>query len=100
MTTSRQTKGYINGVLASVSYGTNPLFALPLYACGIGASSVLFFRYFIATLIYYFWLKFVKKISLKINIFQTNSLFGVLGNLSDWYRNILHKILGTCRKSL
>ena len=42
MTTSRQTKGYINGVLASVSYGTNPLFALPLYACGIGASSVLF----------------------------------------------------------
>lgn len=40
------------------------------------------------------------KISLKINIFQTNSLFGVLGNLSDWYRNILHKILGTCRKSL
>ena len=67
MTTSRQTKGYINGVLASVSYGTNPLFALPLYACGIGASSVLFFRYFIATLIYYFWLKFVKKISLKIN---------------------------------
>ncbi len=78
MTTSRQTKGYINGVLASVSYGTNPLFALPLYACGIGASSVLFFRYFIATLIYYFWLKFVKKISLKINKNEVITLF-ILG---------------------
>ena len=78
MTTSRQTKGYINGVLASVSYGTNPLFALPLYACDIGASSVLFFRYFIATLIYYFWLKFVKKISLKINKNEAITLF-ILG---------------------
>ena len=78
MTTSRQTKGYINGVLASVSYGTNPLFALPLYACGIVASSVLFFRYFIATLIYYFWLKFVKKISLRINKNEAITLF-ILG---------------------
>lgn len=78
MTISRQTKGYINGVLASVSYGTNPLFGLPLYAFGIGVSSVLFFRYFIATLIYYFWLKFVKKISLKINKDEALALF-ILG---------------------
>lgn len=55
---NRQTKGFINGIIASVSYGTNPLFALPLYTAGIGTNSVLFYRYFFATIIYFLWLKF------------------------------------------
>lgn len=38
-------KGYALGVLAAATYGTNPLFALPLYATGMDVNSVLFWRY-------------------------------------------------------
>lgn len=41
-------KGYILASVAAATYGTNPLFALPLYADGMSADSVLFFRYLIA----------------------------------------------------
>ncbi|MDE6611470.1 MAG: DMT family transporter [Muribaculaceae bacterium] len=41
-------KGYLLGSLAAATYGTNPLFALPLYADGMDAESVLFFRYLLA----------------------------------------------------
>lgn len=37
--------GYLLGALAGASYGTNPLFALPLLGAGIDAYSVLFMRY-------------------------------------------------------
>ena len=62
----RKFVGVLNGVIASASYGTNPLFALPLYAEGIGVNSVLFYRYAFAVLIYGLWIKLVKKDSLKI----------------------------------
>lgn len=57
------TKGYINGIISAISYGTNPLFALPLYKMGLGVNSVLFYRYFFAVLIYGAWLKIYKKSS-------------------------------------
>lgn len=41
-------KGYSLGVIAAASYGTNPLFALPLLGNGIDAFSVLFLRYLFA----------------------------------------------------
>ena len=41
-------KGYALGALAAASYGTNPLFALPLLSAGIDAYSVLFLRYLFA----------------------------------------------------
>ncbi len=41
-------RGYILGSVAAATYGTNPLFALPLYADGMDAESVLFFRYLLA----------------------------------------------------
>lgn len=41
-------KGYMLGVAAAVSYGTNPLFAVPLYREGMTPDSVLFFRYLLA----------------------------------------------------
>ena len=63
---NNNTKGILNGVIASTSYGMNPLFALPLYAQGIEVNSVLFYRYFFAVIIYFLWLKCVKKISLKV----------------------------------
>ena len=68
-------KGVINGAVAAASYGMNPLFALPLYAGGIGVNSVLFYRYAFAALIYGLWLKFVKKTSLKISL---NEFFPLL----------------------
>lgn len=48
MTLSDKTKGYIIGAVAAASYGTNPLFALPLYGEGMNPDSVLFFRYLLA----------------------------------------------------
>ena len=62
----RKAVGILNGAIAAASYGTNPLFALPLFAAGVGVNSVLFYRYAIAVVIYGIWLKFVKKVSLKI----------------------------------
>ena len=62
-----KSKGFLNGIFASVSYGTNPLFALPMYKLGLGANSVLFYRYFFAILIYGIYLKFFRKTSLKVS---------------------------------
>ena len=41
-------KGYFLGALGAASYGTNPIFAIPLYNCGMDSESVLFFRYLLA----------------------------------------------------
>lgn len=41
-------KGYFLGSVAAATYGMNPLFALPLYECGMNVHSVLLFRYLIA----------------------------------------------------
>lgn len=43
-------KGVICGILAAVCYGTNPFGALPLYEEGVNTSSVLFYRFSMATL--------------------------------------------------
>ncbi len=42
---SNKTKGIIAAVIASVAYGLNPFFALPLYDEGLTVDSVLFYRY-------------------------------------------------------
>lgn len=41
-------KGFAYGTIAAVSYGLNPLFALPLYDAGLAPDSVLFYRYGLA----------------------------------------------------
>lgn len=41
-------KGYFLGAIAAATYGTNPLFALPLYKAGLNPDSVLLFRYLFA----------------------------------------------------
>lgn len=48
---TKTVKGLILGAVAAVSYGTNPLFAVPLYAEGMDSGSVLVYRYSIAALI-------------------------------------------------
>ena len=39
------------GAVGAISYGMNPLFAVPLYGLGLDVPSVLFYRYFFATVI-------------------------------------------------
>ena len=47
---SRHLKGSIYGCIAAISYGMNPLCALSLYQDGINSNSVLFYRFFIGSL--------------------------------------------------
>ncbi len=70
-------KGYLNGVLAAVSYGTNPLFALPMYAMGMGVNSVLFYRYIFGVIIYGIMLKFIKKTNFKLKRKEFFCLFAM-----------------------
>ncbi|MCC8179334.1 MAG: DMT family transporter [Planctomycetes bacterium] len=48
---SAQAKGVICGIVAAITYGTNPLGALNLYRDGINVDSVLFYRYGLAVVI-------------------------------------------------
>lgn len=80
-----KTKGYFNGIFAAVSYGTNPLFALPMFAQGFGVSSVLFYRYLFAAIIYGLWLKIFKHTSFKISLKELAGLFifGIIFSFSS-----------------
>ncbi|WP_300922311.1 EamA family transporter, partial [uncultured Desulfovibrio sp.] len=42
---SARARGYILAALAAAFYGTNPIFAVPLYGTGMNPVSVLLFRY-------------------------------------------------------
>lgn len=44
-------KGFLFAALAAAAYGTNPVFAKPLYAEGMNPDSVLLFRYLLALMI-------------------------------------------------
>ena len=81
----RRIIGTINGVIAAASYGTNPLFALPLYSRGMGVNSVLFFRYSIAVILYGVWLFCFKRISLNLakNEIIPVFLLGLMFSLSS-----------------
>ena len=43
--------GYPAGIITGVTYGLNPLFAVPLMKNGASIESILFFRYTIAVLL-------------------------------------------------
>ena len=43
--------GYPAGIITGITYGLNPLFAMPLMNKGVATGSILFFRYFFAVLI-------------------------------------------------
>lgn len=78
---SNKTKGFFIGAIAAASYGTNPLFALPLYEEGMNPDSVLFFRYLLAVPIMGLMLLFRRgKSEFKVTPTQTLQLF-VMGIL-------------------
>lgn len=50
--------GYAAGIITGVTYGLNPLFAVPLIRHGLSVDEILFFRYLLAVVILGAWLLF------------------------------------------
>lgn len=71
--------GYPAGIITGVTYGMNPLFAMPLLAAGVAVQSVLFFRYAIAVILLALVIAF-SRMSFRINLKQAGVLL-VLGIL-------------------
>lgn len=71
--------GYPAGIITGVTYGLNPLFAVPLMKNGAAIESILFFRYFFAVLILGAFLRLGRR-SFSISPKQAGILF-VLGLL-------------------
>lgn len=77
-------KGYIFGIAAAVTYGLNPLFALPLYEDGMNADSVLLFRYLFALPLIAAMIKVRgRNFRIKRNEFPLLILMGILVALSS-----------------
>lgn len=71
--------GYPAGIITGITYGLNPLFAMPLMNKGEATGSILFFRYFFAVLILGGFL-LLRKQSFKVSFRQAGILL-VLGLL-------------------
>ena len=72
------------GIIAAASYGTNPLFALPLYADGMNPDSVLLLRY-LAAIPVVALIMVMRGRSFRVNRRQlvTLAVFGILMALSS-----------------
>ena len=57
----KRTIGYCAGIIAGISYGTNPLFAKPLLESGVPVLVMLFFRYGISALLLAGWMLLKKE---------------------------------------
>ena len=71
--------GYACGIISGMTYGFNPLFAMPLISNGASVESILFFRYGLSAIIL-FTLILIGKQSLRVNIKQASILI-ILGLL-------------------
>lgn len=71
--------GYPAGIITGVTYGLNPLFAMPLIGAGVAIGSILFFRYGFAVLMLGLFLM-LKRESFRITLRQAGVLL-VLGLL-------------------
>lgn len=58
--------GYVAGIVTGVTYGLNPLFAVPLMKNGMEVDSILFFRYILSVILLGGWL-LVRKESFRIS---------------------------------
>lgn len=77
-------KGYIFAAIAAASYGTNPVFAIPLYQQGMNATSVLLFRYLLSLpilLSMMFWRG--QTLLLKRNEIMPAAILGILMAISS-----------------
>lgn len=76
---NNQIAGYVAGIVTGVTYGLNPLFAVPLMNAGANVESILFFRYSLAVVLLGLWL-LIRKQSFKISGRQSVRLL-ILGLL-------------------
>ena len=78
-------KGYLFAAIAAASYGTNPIFAIPLYREGISVTSVLFMRYAMAVAIMFFatMIKSPKAFVIKPKYVSLLAFMGILMVLSS-----------------
>lgn len=76
--------GYPAGIITGITYGLNPLFAIPLMAQGAAIESILFFRYAIAVLVLGCYL-LIRRGFVKLSMQQVGVLFalGVLYTMSS-----------------
>lgn len=83
---SLKTKGYIYGIISSITYGMNPLFALPLYKEGVNTDTVLFYRYLLAIVMLGGLMKW-KKIPFRLEKNEIMPLFmlGILFSFSSLF---------------
>lgn len=75
----RKLAGYLAGLIAGVSYGTNPLFAKPLLESGVPVLVMLFFRYGMSAAILALWMAFRQE-AFKVEKRELG-LLGILGVL-------------------
>lgn len=81
---NNKVKGYLFAAISAVTYGMNPLFALPLYNAGMDLFSVLFFRYLIAIPILAVMLKIRRRdFSIERKDFLPLIILGILFALSS-----------------
>ena len=82
---SRMLLGYFAGIVTGVTYGLNPLFAVPLMKSGVSVDVILFFRYFLAVLILGIWL-FFRRESFRLTLHQFRQLviLGLFFSLSSF----------------
>ena len=73
-------KGYIYAAIAAASYGTNPIFAIPLYREGMDVNSVLLMRYIMAVIMVGIMVgvKHPRELRLKPKEYPTLAFMGVL----------------------
>ena len=76
--------GYPAGIITGITYGLNPLFAIPLMAQGAAIESILFFRYAIAVLVLGCYL-LIRRGFVKLSMQQVEVLLalGVLYTMSS-----------------
>ena len=75
----RRLAGYLAGLIAGISYGTNPLFAKPLMESGVPVLVMLFFRYGISASILAVWMVAKREqFRVKANEIALLALLGIL----------------------
>ena len=86
LTVTPKVKGFTMGGIAAASYGLNPLFALPLYREGMGADSVLFFRYAFALVMMLLLLR-VRRMDMQVSRRELPflALYGLLFSASSLF---------------
>ncbi len=78
--------GYPSGIITGITYGLNPLFAMPLINKGVAIESILFFRYFFAVVLLGSFL-LLRKQDFKISLKQAGilMLLGLLYTSSSMF---------------